>query len=262
MHNASARRVFFTALEPHPRWRWRIYALRWLIGGGWSLLRLPLRGSLYGIIFFAVVASWMLALRAPSGAGFALATALTGLTLLLTPRLTVGLLDVATRPVRLSQADAERRDGALIGLGSLLVLILSIALNSAMLGFALLFSGDVPPLDGVFPAIFTWQNVPLALWLSGLMFLAGLSLQLAAVLPSFVLLQQPEVDLFAAVRSALDAVWLNWRALAWWSLTSQVLLLLGLVLLPVSLVLLVPLVACGSWWACREMAGGARPLAP
>jgi uncharacterized membrane protein len=260
MQNASARQIYFNMLEPHPRWRWRIYSLRWLIGGGWSLLRLPLRGSLFGLVVFAVVSSWVLALRAPSGAGFALATSLTGLTLLLAPRLTMGLLDVATRPARLSAEDAERREGALIGLGSLLVLILSIALNSAMVAFALLYSGDVPRLDRLLPAIFSLQNAPLALSLSGLTFIAGLSLQLFAVLPTFVLLQQTEVDLFAAVRAAMDAVWLNWRPLAWWSLTSQLLLFAGFSLLPVSLVLLAPLIACGSWWACREMAGRRREV--
>jgi uncharacterized membrane protein len=253
MQNLRAKRIFFAALAPQPNGQWRGYALRWLIGGCWSLWQLPLRGLAYGAVFFAVAYSWRRALTDFTGGSLALAVTLTGVTLLLAPRLTADLVAGMSRHAVLAEDDEARRQGALVGVGSLLVMILSLALNSAMVCFALLYNGDVPALDGLLPAVFSWRNLPLALLLPGLVFVAGLSLQLAAVLPTYVLMRESETDLFTAVRSSAAAAYLNWRPLAWWALTSQLALLVGVSVLPISLVLLAPVIACGSWWACRDM---------
>lgn len=252
MYKVSSQRTSCTLLRPHPRWRWAGYPVRWLLGGCLSLWRLPLHGSLYGTVFFAVVWAWAHALRSLDGAGIALATALTGVTLLLVPRLTAGLLESGPLyPV--SAEDEALRNGALIGLGALLLMVLSFSVNSGLAVFALLYTGDVPRLDGLAGAVFSWSNAPLAMLLLGLWFLAALSLQMAAVLPTFLLLRQSRQDLFVVLRASLEVVRINWRPLACWSLASQVLLVVGYLVLPVSLVLLAPLIACGTWWACRDM---------
>ena len=258
MQDSSSIQLCYTTLAPDPRWGWRKYPVRWLVGGCWSLWQLPLRGTLYGTVFFLVACSWSRALAEFTAPGFALAASLTGVTLLMAPRLTAGLLDGMAAPAPAQGATAqemeERRQGALIGLGALLVMILSIAFNAAVVCFALFFDGDVPPLERLSSTVFSWENAPLVLLLVIVSIVAGLGMQAAAMLPTYVL-RELEVDLFGAVRSSTRLAWANWRPLLWWGLGSQALLLAGAVVWPVSLVLLTPMIACGTWWACREMTG-------
>lgn len=256
MQDSPPIRLCYTTLEPDPRWRWRKYPVRWLVGGCWSLWHLPLRGSLYGAIFFIVAYSWSQALVALSAPSIALAASLTGLTLLLAPRLTAGLLDGIASPSPRRNATAlemdDQRQGALIGLGAFLVMILSIGFNTALVCFALFYNGDVPPLSRLMSNVFSWQNAPLALLLILMLFLTGLGMQVVAMLPTFVL-RELDMDLFSAIRSSVEVAGSNWRPLTWWGLGSQALLFAGAVVWPVSLVVLAPLIACGSWWACREI---------
>jgi hypothetical protein len=103
-------------------------------------------------------------------ADLGLAVALTGVTLLLAPRLTAGLMDLSLprpNPGSASAASrAQERGAALLGVGGLLVLLLVLALHAALLGFALLFSGEVPALDRLLPALLCWENAPLMLALT------------------------------------------------------------------------------------------------
>jgi uncharacterized membrane protein len=248
-------------LEPHPRWRWASYPLRWLIGGCWSLWHSPLRGMVYGAVFFGVALAWTRALSDLTTNGFAVATALTGFTLLLAPRLTAGLVDGLGGHGRMAAPleQDEQRKAALIGIGAFLVMILSIGLNTALVCFTLLFSGDMPALDALPAAVFSWENAPLALLLVAVLFLAGFAMQVVAVLPTFIL-QEWDVDLFVALRSSVRVTGMNWRPLACWAAGCQVLLLAGAALAPPTLFVLAPMIACGSWWACREMVyRGTRP---
>lgn len=248
----------FAVLQPHPRWRWGVYPLRWFLGGCWSLWRLPLRGTLYGLVYFGVVLAWQGAATRFDDASVALAATLSGLCLLLTPRLTAELIYGVPPSLSRPFPEPEVRHLALLGLGTLLLIILALTCNAAVASFVLLYSGDARLPDGLLAALLAWRNLPLAVALLALIFLAGLAMQLVATLGTFLLLRQPRVDPYGTVRTSVRIARGNWRPLASWSLASQLLLLLGVAAAPVSLVLLAPLVACGSWWACREMTAPTR----
>jgi hypothetical protein len=62
-------------LPPHPRWRWGLYPLRWLVGGLWGLGQAPMLGLLYGSIFFATGWTWRLTLADLTPARFGLSIA-------------------------------------------------------------------------------------------------------------------------------------------------------------------------------------------
>lgn len=245
-------------LPPHPHWRWGAYPLRWLVGGCWSLCRSPLSALCYGGIFFAVAWVWRQLFRGGGIADLGLAITLTGVTLLLAPRLTAGLMDLSlTRPnprCASAASRAQERGAALLGVGGLLVLLLVFALHAALLGFALLFSGEVPALDRLLPALLRWQNAPLVLALILILVSTALGMQAVAVIPTFALREQ-DTDLVGAVRASARLTRRNWRPLACWALTSQVLLFVGGGILPAALIVLAPLIAHGSWWAFRELAG-------
>lgn len=253
MYRVSANSPVFAVLQPHPRLRWGVYPLRWLLGGCWSLWRLPLRGSLYGAVYFGVVLAWHGAAARFDDVSIALAAALSGLCLLLTPRLTAALIYGVPPSLSRPFPEPEARHLALLGLGILLLIILAIACNAAVASFVLLYSGDTRLPDGLLASVLVWRNLPLTTALLALAFTAGLALQLVATLGTFLLLRQPRIDPYGTVCALARIARGNWRPLATWSLASQLLLLTGVVLAPVSLVLLAPLVACGWWWACREM---------
>jgi hypothetical protein len=232
--------------------RWGGDPLRWLLGGCWGLWRLPLRGLLYGGVFFATAWIWGRTLSALTAPGLGRALGITALTLLLAPRLTAGLLDgMARGPGGGDDGAARERRGALLGLGALLVLLLALALHLSLLGFALLYRGEVPALDGLPGAVFSWRNAPLALLLILILTLAALGMQAVAVIPTFVV-RELDPDLPRAILRGARASRRHWRPLVCWALSSQVLLFVGGGLMPVALVLLAPAIACGSWWAFRD----------
>ncbi len=218
------------SLRPHPRWRWGTYPMRWLVGGCWGLWQLRLRGLLYGGVFFVTGWIWSRTLSNLSPTGFGLAVSLTSITRLLCPRLTVGLLEnIPSRGPgsRLAQRPGPRtKAGTLLGIGALLVLLMALALNASLLGFALLFSGEIPPLERLIPTVFSWRNAPLALLLGLVLFLSVFSMQVVAAIPTFVV-REVDTDLIGAIRASLRMLRANWRPLACWAFCSQLILLLA-----------------------------------
>lgn len=245
-----------TILNPHPRWRWGPYPLRWLLGGIWTLSQMPLRGMLYGGVFFAAAWTWQLTLVGLTAARLGLAVALTAVTLLLCPRLTAGLLEGVSRGPACGSSSAERRAqerrGGLLGLGAVLVVLEMIALQGSLVGFALLYTGEVPAMERLIAKIFSWGNAPLALMLVLLLSLTVLAMQALAVVPTFVL-HEVDTDMEGALRSSALATRLNWRPLACWALSAQALLFVVGGLAPAALLVLAPWLACGSWWAVRDL---------
>jgi hypothetical protein len=216
-------------LPPHPRWSWGLYPLRWLVGGFWGLAQVPLRGMLYGSVFFATGWIWRHTITELTVAGFGLSVALTAVTLLLCPRLTAGLLDGIVHAPACSSFAAERRAqerrGGLLGIGALLVVLEMMALHGSLVGFALLYTGEVPVLERLMVEVFSWSNAPLAFMLVLLLSLTVLAMQVLAVVPTFVL-HEVDTDLVGALRSSALATRLNWRPLTCWALSAQALLFL------------------------------------
>jgi len=215
-----------------------------------------MRGLLYGSVFFATGWVWRHTITELTVAGFGLSIALTAVTLLLCPRLTAGLLDgIAHAPASSSfaaQLRAQERRGGLLGIGALLVALEIMALHGSLVGFALLYTGEVPVLERLMVEIFSWSNAPLALMLILLLSLTVLAMQALAVVPTFVL-REVDTDLVGALRSSALATRLNWRPLICWALSAQALLFLVGGLVPAALLVLAPLLACGSWWAVRDL---------
>jgi uncharacterized membrane protein len=256
IRNAAGYRSPWKVLEPHPQWGWRVYPMRWLLGGGWSVWHLPVNSTLYGAVFFIVFSCWMHVGDAASGSSAALAASLTGLTLLLAPGLTAGLTDGMGRSQRAAASiEEDPRPSALIGLGAFLVMILSISLNGAAICVALFYRSGPRSLEALLADLLSWHGSPLLLMLLGLTLLAGMALQLTLLVPTY-LLRTSERDLFRAIRSSMEIAILNWRPLGLWAMTCQALLALAGLLLPEALIIVVPLITCGSWWACRETATG------
>ena len=251
-------------LPPHPRWRWGLYPLRWLVGGLWGLGQAPMLGLLYGSIFFATGWTWRLTLADLTPARFGLSIALTAVTLLLCPRLTAGLVDGIPRAPVCTSSDAERRAqvrrGGLLGIGAVLVALEMAALYASLMVFALLYTREVPALERLTTEVFSWSNAPLALMLVLLLVLTALGMQALAVVPTFVL-HEVDTDLEGALRWSALATRLNSRPLTFWALSAQTLLFVVGGLVPAALWLLAPLLACGSWWAVRDlMPGSTRQL--
>jgi hypothetical protein len=97
--------------------------------------------------------------------------------------------------------EVDPRPGALVGLGAFLVLILSIALNGAVICFALLYRGDLRSPEALLTDLFSWHGTPLLLALLGLTLLAGMALQLIWLVPTY-LLRTSERNLFRAIHSS------------------------------------------------------------
>jgi hypothetical protein len=256
MRYHASNRYKCKVLIPHPRWRWGSYPVRWLLGGFWSLVCLPLSGLAYGAVFFTLAWIWRRTLCEFSTAGFGLATLMTLVTLLFAPSLTAGLLDGMDHQCKGRVVDPESSDregrNILFELGVLLVLILTFALNAALLGFALFYKGDVPVLDLLLSEVLTWRNVPLLLSWMFIFWFAMMSMQTIAVMPLFIL-RETDTNLADAIQAGTKVVRLNWRPLLCWALCSQLLLLLGAGLHPAVMFVLAPLLAHGSWWAYRDL---------
>lgn len=246
----------YGVLQPDPRWRWGKYPARWLLGGCWSLWRTPLRGLVYGAVFVAVASAWTHTLLDLQASSFAFAMTLTAVTLLLGPRLTAGLLEPAHLGQGAGAADNEQgleeRRGALVGIGALLVMLLGVGLNAVVVCFALLYRGDVPSMDLLLASVFSWHNAALVIALLLVIACTTLVMQLVALVPT-MLLSELDTDLPEAMRSTRKIMRLNWRPLACWAATSQLLVFVLGGLLPLSLLISAPLIAYGSWWACREV---------
>jgi hypothetical protein len=214
----------YGVLRPHPRWRWGNYPLRWLLGGCWSLWRTSLPGLVYGAVFAAVASAWTHTLLDPNATSFAFAAALTAVTLLLGPRLTAGLLEAVRHgrsPGAVSGAeDLDERRGALVGIGALLVMLLGIGLTGIVVCFALLYRGDVPSIELLPPAVFSWQNAPLVIGLLLVVAFTTFVMQLVALVPT-MLLGELDTDLPGAMRSTGKIIRSNWRPLACWAAAIQ-----------------------------------------
>ncbi|MGE5506674.1 MAG: DUF2189 domain-containing protein [Actinomycetota bacterium] len=232
----------------------------WLARGWADLMAHPGIGLSYGAVFavvgwlltFGLVQLGMGSVILPLAAGF----------MLVAPLAAVGLYEVSRRrergePVTLAAAlAAVRRNGEQIAdFGLVLMLFFCAWFELAMLLFAAFWGGKPPELGHFLGSVvLSGQGVPfiaIGTLVGGV--LAALAFALSvATMP---MLLDRDVTVLDAMRTSLQAVWLNRLNMIGWAATLAALGFLGMAALFIGLAVTLPVAAHASWHAYRDLVG-------
>lgn len=231
----------------------------WLACGWQDLRRTPKVSLAYGFVFtllgFLILGGlWLLDffyLILPLTAGF----------MLLGPILAVGLYEVSRRQgegetATLAQAvTAIGRNASQIALmGVALMLFLLAWIRLATLIFAVFYSYRPPGLDNFVTEVFLSPQV-IPFLLVGTTVGAVLAVVVFAISAISIpmLLDRPEANVVTAMATSVQAVRLNYKAMAIWAALIVLFSAAGLVTLYIGLIVAMPLIGHATWYAYRDM---------
>jgi uncharacterized membrane protein len=231
---------------------------QWLADGWKDLTRAPRFSLSYGAVFAVVSILLTLGLMyeqlffviPPLAAGF----------FLVAPLLGIGLYKISES---LEQGDEvefcqalkawKRNEVHLAGMGVTLLLILMAWMLAANLVFAMLFDKPVPTWENFIPQVFLSGESPLFLVVGigvGAL-IAAFTFSISVV--SVPLLMDRQIDLMSAMQTSLQAVRLNWQAMALWASLIVMFVGIGLATFYIGLIVAMPLVGHATWHAYRDL---------
>lgn len=231
----------------------------WLAAGWADMWRQPALSLAYGVA--AAAAAVMLLTGLFQFGWQSLILVFAGGFMLVGPVLAVGLYEISRRYENGEKVSAGQAIGAgfkargqLLFLGLILAFVFFAWIRIAVLMFMLFIgSGGLPPVSEFIPTLlFTGEG--LGLLVTGTAVgaaLAALVFAISAVSVPLLLVQR--VDAVQAVFTSLEAVTVNWQAMALWAALIAGFVVLGLASLFVGLVFVFPLVGHATWHAFRAM---------
>lgn len=231
----------------------------WLAAGWRDLWTHPGVSLTYGAAFALIAA--LMAWGATQAGAQSIVLALFGGFLLIGPLVAVGLYDMSRRiaagqPVSLGRAlgSAFQSKGQLAFIGIALFLIFVVWMQIAFLLFMLFSNGQgfPPPSQFLHMLLFT----PNGLGLLTVGTLAGAALALLTFAVSAVsvpLLMVRDVDVVTAMRTSVNAVVGNPKAMLLWAALIAGFTALGIVTLCLGLIVAFPLVGHATWHAFRDL---------
>ena len=233
----------------------------WLAKGFSDLRRAPAVSLGYGIVFaiagYLLIGSlWALGwlyLTLPLAAGF----------MIVGPLFAVGLYEVSRRlqsgePISFATALAAwRRNGSQIGLmGIALMLFMFAWLRLAALIFMLFFGLEPPSLDQLVQQTLLSPEALPFLIIGGLV---GAVLALVSFAISVIsiplLLDRPEVNVFTAITTSIQAVKTNPMPMLFWGALIVLFVGAGLATFLLGLIITLPLIGHASWHAYQDLTG-------
>ena len=231
----------------------------WLAAGWGDLWRHPRVSLTYGAVFSLLAMFLLWGLLQYGWQSMILAMA--GGFIILGPFAAVGLYDASRRieanePVTLSSAltAATHAKGQLSFMGAVLFFAFFVWIQIALLLF-MLFIGTTgfPPPSEFIPTLL-FEPCGLGLLVAGTFvgaLLAVIVFSMSAI--SVPMLYDRQIDAVSAMATSVEAVRLNWKAMALWAVLVAGFMALGLATLFVGLIFAFPLVGHASWHAYRDL---------
>jgi uncharacterized membrane protein len=230
----------------------------WLAKGWKDLYRAPKFSLAYGMIFVAVSYGLTLGLIyedlffiiPPLAAGF----------FLLAPLLGIGLYQISDsleqgQDVQFCNALTawRRNDIQLSAMALVLVMVVLVWMLAAILVFALFYDKPIPTWENFIPEVFLSGNSPVFLF-TGIA-VGGLIAVFTFVISAITVpvLMDRQTDVMTAIHTSLQAVRVNWQAMALWASLIVMFVGIGIVTFYIGLVATMPLVGHATWHAYRDL---------
>ena len=234
----------------HP-WTW--------LAKGWQDLKAAPKFSLaYGAVFFFI--SSLLTAGLFYESLFFIIPPLTAGFFLVAPMLGIGLYQISKtleqgKTVEYCQALIawRKNETQLAAMSLVLLMVVLVWMLAALLIFALLYSNPVPTWENFVPVVFlsgdNWAFVMIGTIVGGL--IAAFTFAISVV--TVPMLMDRQVNVVTAMRTSLETVRRNWRAMALWAGLIIMFVGIGIATYFVGLIVTMPLVGHATWHAYRDL---------
>jgi uncharacterized membrane protein len=230
----------------------------WLAKGWEDLSRAPKFSLSYGAVFmvvsylltFGLVYESLFFTIPPLAAGFFLVAPLLGIGL-------YRISDSLERGEEVQFCNAlsawKRNEVQLSAMALVLVMMVLVWMLAAILVFALFYDNTVPTWENFIAEVFLSGKSPVFLFTGiaagGL--IAAFTFTISAI--TVPMLMDRQVDVITAIQTSVQAVRINWRAMALWASLIVMFVGIGIVTFFVGLIVAMPLVGHATWHAYRDL---------